>query len=859
MELSRQEYPALLRSLSPNQAVSVLDERVKLIGKINTDIADWLAERRRVEELYVQGLRKLAGRRPHDAAAELGVFRTPWQSIVSSMQSLAESHNILAAKMESDVERPLKDFQSKNREMQGISTIQGNLAAVAKDLDGAQKRAQKLAAGKSSANKVANATSDVDSANQAWDSQAPFVFEQLQALDESRVNHLRDVLTQFETHEVDLVERNRITAESCLNALLNVNTADEISTFVAQNAGGDQNVSRRLASRSATTGSSIADPPPASILAATPPPTLTPSRERARREDERPSPFSTASRAGTAPPQKSSFGGLRRLGTVLGGRSNKGVKGMDRAPSPEKRSRPMRNPLRRGPSSHQNMETIPSPPSSLSNLPHSPRRQEAPLIQTASQSTERPRSQERRLLNDQVNGDTIQPAPTGLSTLPGMPNGISSAANRDLATVQETQAAPPPGPAPGKMAERDAEGYSVPSSAVDDITRAQQEAVAAGETGQSQFKLDIRPEPIKEDPDAQSAFSSVANTLRAQASQVATPRKPGTSLESAGLGGSQGPSAPPFNLGGVPPLPLDAQRGSDAQSIRSAHSVSSLASTAVTHPQMRQPGLNASIVETVTATFEKSEVVKAVVIGELALQHNPSETTSQSGSESVRLENFPVLEKVAPNPTFISQTPSRSGEYSVNVSQVSRPSVAFKYQVHLEDSSLAAHAPVSIIPSWKIQPTQASVILSYAFNPAFSSPAKRSVSLKNVVVFISVENTKALSCQSKPQGIFSKERSLIYWKLGDMTLDGYAEAPQKLLARFNTEGEANPGNVEMRWEISGEAAAGLGSGLSLSQMSSREEGGSDPFADEGTSSNAAGAWKEVPLHRKLISGKYIAN
>lgn len=154
-----------------------------------------------------------------------------------------------------------------------------------------------------------------------------------------------------------------------------------------------------------------------------------------------------------APPQKSSFGGLRRLGTVLGGRSNKGVKVMDRAPSPEKRSRPMRNPLRRGPSSHQNMETIPSPPSSLSNLPQSPPRQGAPLIQTASQSTERPRSQERRLLNDQVNGDTIQPAPTRVSTLPGMPNGISSAANRDLATVQESQVASPPGPPPGKMAE----------------------------------------------------------------------------------------------------------------------------------------------------------------------------------------------------------------------------------------------------------------------------------------------------------------------------------------------------------------------------------------------------------------------
>ena len=31
------------RSLSPNQAVSVLEERVKLIGKVNSDIADWLA------------------------------------------------------------------------------------------------------------------------------------------------------------------------------------------------------------------------------------------------------------------------------------------------------------------------------------------------------------------------------------------------------------------------------------------------------------------------------------------------------------------------------------------------------------------------------------------------------------------------------------------------------------------------------------------------------------------------------------------------------------------------------------------------------------------------------------------------
>lgn len=332
----------------------------------------------------------------------------------------------------------------------------------------------------------------------------------------------------------------------------------------------------------------------------------------------------------------------------------------------------------------------------------------------------------------------------------------------------------------------------------------------------------------------------------------------GQSFESAGLGGSPVPApAPAFNLGSSP---SPASRGSDAQSIRSAHSLSSLANPTISHPLMHQPGLNASIVETVSATFSQSQVAKAVVIGELALQHNGGDSMSLPGSENVRLENFPVLEKVAPNPTFITTRPATAGEYSVSLSHLIRPTVAFKYQVHLEDSNLAAHAPISLTPNWKIEPTQASVILNYAFNPAFVSPAKRAVSLKNVMVFITVENARVQSCQSKPVGIFAKEKSLIYWKLGDITLDGYAETPHKLLARFSTETEAKPGSIEVRWEISGEGSVGLGSGLSLSQMtSSKEEGGSDPFADESAAASASGNWKEVPVTRKIVSGKYVAN
>jgi len=277
------------------------------------------------------------------------------------------------------------------------------------------------------------------------------------------------------------------------------------------------------------------------------------------------------------------------------------------------------------------------------------------------------------------------------------------------------------------------------------------------------------------------------------------------------------------------------------------------------HPDLHQPGLGASVVETSSAWFSQGQVTKAVVIGELALAYNATNASSQPLTESIRLENFPVLEKVAPNPTFITQVPSKSGEYSVNLSQISHTAVAFKYQVHLDESNLAAHAPVLLTPSWKVEPNQTSVILSYAFNPAFASPTKRSVSLKNVIVAINIDNTKALSCLSKPVGTFSKDKSLIYWRLGDITVDAYAEAPHKLLARFSTESEAKPGSVEARWEISGEDALELGSGLSLSQSSSVKEEGSDPFADEGAPSTPSAAWKEVPVLRKLVSGKYVAN
>lgn len=176
------------------------------------------------------------------------IFSVPWSTLTNALDTLADSHHVLSQKIASDVEIPLREFATKDREMQAMSTIQGNLAAMAREIENAQKRKAK---GKGSG--------DLESAQSQWDNQAPYVFETLQAVDETRLNHLRDVLTQFQTHEVDQIERNRVAAEQCLNVLLTVETADEIKTFALRTTSERPVVERQI-SRPSIVGPSPSTP-----------------------------------------------------------------------------------------------------------------------------------------------------------------------------------------------------------------------------------------------------------------------------------------------------------------------------------------------------------------------------------------------------------------------------------------------------------------------------------------------------------------------------------------------------------------------------------------------------------------------
>lgn len=135
------------------------------------------------------------------------------------------------------------------------------------------------------------------------------------------------------------------------------------------------------------------------------------------------------------------FGALKRIGTVMS-RRRQIPKPPDGALSPEKRSRPNLNPLRRGTGS-RNMQAIPSPQASVVNLnPTSPRREPAsplPRASTTRETSQAPQAPPAiRKIFDHRNGNDVLLPPSRSASLP-ITNGSSQSQEKQSIAPPEKQ------------------------------------------------------------------------------------------------------------------------------------------------------------------------------------------------------------------------------------------------------------------------------------------------------------------------------------------------------------------------------------------------------------------------------------
>ncbi|GAB0133065.1 hypothetical protein EsDP_00001481 [Epichloe bromicola] len=849
----RTEYPAMLASLQPGQAARTLNDRVKRINKINLEIADWLQERRRIEEQYVLNLRRLAqSNKGPNSPSELGIFQPSWSRIINAVDSIAQSHHMFAEKLEDDLEQPLRSYQQR-QDYVNMHDMSSNLAALAKRIEKPNKKDNRTAT------------------QQEWDSTAPYIFEKLQEVDESRVNHLRDVLTQYQTHEADQAERVRGIAGQTLAIIVEVRTEDEIRDFASSTVAGLPTPPARSSTRPSSTAGrapSFDQPPPlpnADTMnsgASNPPPTRASQPQQSQHEDE-----SNDQLHGDQPKESK----LRRLGTLLGRRRQSIHSGFGTF-SPGKSSGPTFGRL--GSSHGRGI----SPRTSSTNLHDSGRL--APLAETLDTPTP---SQ-----NDSTNEDG--------RLYDGPPNGVNGKERHNTSGINGTHAAdlsdvaPHPGSPPVQQNEKagelakDSEGFTVRAPMNDPISEAQR--AAAAEEADQLFRLSIRNEPVnEEDPEAkQAALSNVVNTLKIGPATRRTSTIRGRRdvrntvyVPPPGASATQNEFALPAISGSPPPAGISSfsrspalnalasetsvAGTSDSQSVRSGHSLGSLVHAK--HPELTGSGLQSSIIETVSVVFQDGVVKSASIAGELAFVNNDAETSSEKTHETIRINNFDKLERIGPNRIFVQNASlDQPDQFALNLSHLSKTSIAFSYKVFAEESEtprLGQHAPILLKPVWKPQDDKLGLLLQYHVNPASSFAAP--VTLHNVVLVATYEG-KATGAQTKPSGTHLKDKHLVYWRLGDVTLTSDL---QKIVCRVvGADGVCpTPGHIEARWEYnasgSGEGSLG-GSGISISRLSEndkgkgKEPGDEDPFAD--AASPARQAWVDVPVVRKLVSGKY---
>lgn len=350
------------------------------------------------------------------------------------------------------------------------------------------------------------------------------------------------------------------------------------------------------------------------------------------------------------------------------------------------------------------------------------------------------------------------------------------------------------------------------------------------------------------------------------------------------------PSAPAKHVTS-PSTATDDHTISDNTSIRSGHTLHSISAPTV-HPDLHEPGLNASIVETVNAWFSEGAITRSFVVGELALAYSPRPDL-QSASARVRLDNFQVLEKVAANPHFVNEIPSeeakdrsqtdeKRGEYSITLSSISRPAptVAFKYQVHLDQADTSTYCPVILKPAWNLEEFQASAIVFYSLNPEFASAAPgESVTLKNLVLSVNLDTSPEDETTKQPREVahatnavmhpntgaaFRRKHSTVTWKVPELEVKPGEEG--RFLVRFSTSTSwPRKGKVEAKFDLR-MAQTQAGTRLGISTASQKPESprtGSDPFADEDAAAQAPEAqlpttWKELPTARKLVAGRYVS-
>lgn len=257
-----------------------------------------------------------------------------------------------------------------------------------------------------------------------------------------------------------------------------------------------------------------------------------------------------------------------------------------------------------------------------------------------------------------------------------------------------------------------------------------------------------------------------------------------------------------------------------------------------------EPGLRASMTETINVIMKSGTVSRLQITGEIHLALRAA-SSATSGPIHIRLNEFESLEKIAPNPAYLAQVPDRPGEYFLNSEVLAsatarnpassnKGTLLFKYQVHVQPGKEADLIPLTLEPAFSCKDGETRMILNYKSTSSSRLPL---AGLQNIALIAAFNPGPGITnVQTKPAGgVWSPAARKLTWNLSDVQEAG------KLIARFTTEpGEVmSPQGVQASWAVEGSLVSGLG----LEVVAGEIEGDS---------------WRFEEVKKGITTGKYLA-
>lgn len=711
----------------------MLRTRLTSAETLNTDVANWLRDRARIETSYAAELEKLGNRQVPNLSESLSVV---WDSLLQSTRDISNASSTLASKIFVDVEQPMRTF-NKGHQWMEIKPLCDELDSQAQLLQSHQDKVDKLLRKPSRQNQEFEiAQHSLTEVQLQWESRASSLINQIEGIDGSRLELLKSTLITLGTMQTDHCTKAGTANEALLNDLFKFEPTKDLEDFAAKVSNGDIRPPPRLmqmrngstsdasAMGRSTTGESEVVPEL---------PTFVPSSgsklrskmgsifRSSKKKNKQPAQPEVYAMTGESPAMPST--------PVTPGPANRGTPGTPRTPATPGVSEPVPRGRYRGTAVHEDASKRPPPP------PPAARKSNGPFVPSVSAA-----SREQFRFDNSFERN-----------LPDTPE--ESIRSQPLAS-----------PVEGELPDKP-----------------------------SRFSIAINQASIQPSGDDDVALSVVASQLRARKTISGRGQRGRRDIQSTlfqGIGPT-GDDNIPTATAITSDAPLSATGSSTVtlspiQDTTIADSVQypAIVPTLNHQPMPNAPGLNATFEKTISAVITDGNVTRAQLVGEIVVGYQgPIGATL-----ALKVGNLDQFDTIRPNEVYaplVKTIDLAAGLFTVDTT-VLNGNVGAAFKVMSYDAQ--RYVPVDFTPIWRIEPNQSSLMLSYKLSDTFLPLCKTSpLVLHDLVITVPVEGGKATSALSKPHAVFNRTKQQIVWKFTE-PIALYAGTEDRLLCRFGTEG-----------------------------------------------------------------------